>query len=85
MRQYVNGKLDIEFDLSGDMDSVDEVFRIGQAQTSLTAMLGVIDEVAVYSRALTEEEVKLDMEKGIFAAVSSAGKLATTWASIKKM
>ena len=83
VRQYVDGELDIEFDLSGDMDSVEEVFRIGQAQTGLETMMGVIDEVAVYSRALAEDEIKEDMEKGILAAVNSTGKLATTWASIK--
>ena len=84
VRQYVNGELDIEFGLSGDMDSVEEVFRIGQAQTSLTAMIGTIDEVAVYSRALTEDEIQEDMEKGILATVNSTGKLAATWASIKR-
>jgi len=84
VRQYVDGELDIEFGLSGDMDSVEIVFRIGQAQTSLTAMIGTIDEVAVYSRALTENEIKEDMEKGILAAVDSTGKLATTWAGIKR-
>jgi len=50
VRQYVDGELDVEFDLSGEMGSVaGEVFRIGQAQTGLESMIGIIDEVAVYN------------------------------------
>jgi hypothetical protein len=30
-----------------------------------------------------EEEIKLDMSKGVLFAVSPAGKLTTTWAFIK--
>lgn len=47
---------------------------------------GTIDEVAIFNRALTEEEIKKLMEEGVkaFAVVSSKGKLATTWGSIKK-
>lgn len=83
--QYVDGELDVEFDLSGDIDSVDAVFRIGQAQTGLESIIGLVDEVAVYSRALTQDEIKLDMEVGVIpAAVSSADKLATIWANIKR-
>jgi len=47
---------------------------------------GAIDEVAIFNRALTAEEIKKLMEEGVkaFAAVTSKGKLATTWALIKK-
>jgi len=45
---------------------------------------GIIDEVAVYNRALTEDEINQDKDNGVMsAAVSPAGKLVTTWASIK--
>ena len=44
---------------------------------------GVIDEAALYNRVLTEEEIKIDMNNGILYAVSSAGRLATTWAFLK--
>jgi hypothetical protein len=82
--QYVDGEIDSEFDLSGAIGSVPQVFRIGQAQTGLESMFGIIDEVAVYSRALTEDEVRTDMELGVIpAAVSPHGSLATTWAAIR--
>ncbi len=62
---------------------LDEVFRIGQAQTGLTSMIGTMDEVAVYKRALSAEEVQSDMEKGVISAVSPQDSLATTWGNIR--
>jgi len=82
--QYVDGKVDIQFDQSGKIGSIDQPFRVGQAQTSLTSMFGIIDEVAVYKRALTEAEIKQDMTKGVIAPVSPAGKLASLWGYVKK-
>ena len=43
---------------------------------------GIIDEVMVWDRALTEAEIKQSMDN-IAAAVDPADKLATTWASVK--
>lgn len=46
---------------------------------------GVIDEVAIYSRVLTQGEIRQSME-GIFdisAAAESYGKLTTSWGDIK--
>ncbi len=81
--QYVDGELDIKFSIGGKAGSVKEPFRIGQAQTGLTSMLGIMDEVAVYKRALTAQEIKTDMEKGIIAPVSPAGSLVSVWGKIK--
>lgn len=82
--QYVDGEVDIDFDKGGPIASTPEVFRIGQAQTGLTSMIGLIDEVAVYSRALSQAEIAADMSLGVVpAAVSSAGKLAITWATLR--
>lgn len=80
--QYVDGELDIDFPLSGAINSVAEVFSVGQAQTSLTPMHGTIDEVTVYNRALTQKEIQEDMN-GVLLAVSPSGKLTTTWAAVK--
>lgn len=84
VRQYVDGNLDVEFDLSGEMDSVDQVFRVGQAQTGLESMVGIIDEVAVYNRALSEEEILQDMNQGVKAPISPKGSLAFRWGDIKR-
>lgn len=46
---------------------------------------GIIDEVAVYKRALTQNEIKQTMENGVIPiAVDSKGNLVTTWGSVKK-
>jgi len=45
---------------------------------------GIIDEVLIYSKALTEDEIGNDMNASpVVAAVAYSGKLATTWADIK--
>ena len=43
---------------------------------------GVLDEARICNVALTEEQLKSDYEGG-YTAVSSPGKLSTTWAKIK--
>ncbi len=44
---------------------------------------GIIDEVMVWDRALSEDEIELSMNPGA-AAVDAIGKLTTTWARVKK-
>lgn len=44
---------------------------------------GFIDEFAFYTRALSEDEINADMNKGVLFAVDPAEKLSTTWANIK--
>ena len=84
IRQYIDGKLDVEFKPpAGKINSIEVVFRIGKAQTGLPGMVGLVDEVAIYNRALTAEEINQDMENGVFFAVSPKDKLATTWGKLK--
>ena len=47
---------------------------------------GIIDEVVIYSKALTEAEVKASMELGVEGAlaVEAENKLTTTWGKIKR-
>lgn len=46
----------------------------------------IIDEVVIYSKALTEEEVKASMELGVAGvlAVEAKSKLAVTWGQLKE-
>jgi len=83
LKQYVDGSLDIEMAVPGAIDSIEEVLRIGNAQTGLAGMIGRVDEVAIYNRALSENEIKQDMSKGVVYPVSPAGNLATAWGKIK--
>ncbi len=83
IRQYIDGELDVEFGPAGEINSIEVVFRIGKAQTGLAGMVGLVDEVAIYNRALTADEINQDMENGVFFAVSPKDKLATTWGKLK--
>ena len=94
MRIYVNGELEEDATPnqapSGAINpaSQDGIF-IGKdyGVDSPNWFGGTIDEVAIYNRALTEEQVK-DLYQGEIkrkiVAVEPAGKLTTTWASIRK-
>lgn len=44
---------------------------------------GIIDEVRIYNRALTDEEIEQNMKATKGLAVSPAGKLALTWGGVK--
>lgn len=48
---------------------------------------GIIDEVVIYNRAITEDEVAQLFKASLsnLLAVGSAGKLSTTWGEIKEM
>ena len=45
-------------------------------------LTGIMDEVGVWDRVLTQADVKANMERGF--AVSPEGRLATVWGDIKK-
>lgn len=57
---------------------------IGRRSTAVeTFFKGMIDEVAIYNRALTAEEVKSATTGVVPAAVEPVGKLAATWGAMK--
>ena len=81
---YINGKLDSEGrqDGSGINLNSEETLKIGAQITGTPRyFIGLVDEVAVYGRVLTENEIKIDMEG--MASVQPSGKLSTTWAETK--
>ncbi|MEE2908934.1 MAG: LamG domain-containing protein [Candidatus Poribacteria bacterium] len=85
IKQYVNGKLDASLKIPGrEITSQKVELHIGKAQTGLPGIVGRIDEVAIYDRALTTDEIKSDMQKGVFFVVESREKLATKWATLKR-
>ena len=57
---------------------------IGSWSTSGQKFNGVIDEVQVWDRALTEDEILQSMQDLIAGvAVNASGKLTTTWSYLK--
>lgn len=47
-------------------------------------LIGAMDEVRIYDRALTAEEVEQNFEAKGLASVSSKGKLSIAWGAIKE-
>jgi hypothetical protein len=88
---YVDAKQDeIGSPASQIVDTEEEVdVTIGAAMQPNVAGVkryffdGMIDEVRIYSRALTQTEIEKIMKREDMA-VSSFGRLITTWASIRK-
>ena len=66
-------------------DLADSIVYIGtgEAPGTWTVEDAVIDEVMIWDKALTEDEVN-EMMLGDVMAVSYGGKLTTTWADIKQ-
>ena len=67
------------------VDPIDGSFMVGARHPGQEFFKGIIDEVAIYSRILTLDEIKRDMEAVGGAAVSANDKLTSTWGSIKRM
>ena len=82
-RCYIDGELAQEWGYAGTMPENEASVTIGRRSIGGgTLFNGMIDEVAIFNRALTADEVQEAMA-GIETAVEPAGKSATTWASIK--
>ena len=87
VRIYVDGKERGSMDHEGNILAGEGPITIGDNDFGIVSnfhFVGVIDEVAVYNRALNQSEIEKKMAQGhIAAAVKSEGKLATTWGDIK--
>ena len=80
MQLYVDGELEKEQNYNGPMTTGGSETEIGKAGDG--GFVGIIDEVMIYSRALSADEVKQIFEaEGL--PVQPQSKLATRWAQIK--
>jgi len=64
-------------------DDIDGSIMVGARNPGQEFFRGVIDEVAIYNRVVTMDEIKRDMKAVGGAAVNVSDKLATTWGNIK--
>lgn len=86
MKVYVDGDLALEhaeaFKFTGTND---QDLRIGcsKDRANYTFTNGIIDDAAIWSRALSEDEINESMGDGLLA-VSPKNKAATTWGNIKQ-
>lgn len=81
---YLDGVAVGSLPLAGEKTVNDSDLRIGSRE-GFEFFEGLIDEVAIFTRALTEAEIKKSM-KGIesLLAVDSSSSLATTWGKLKE-
>ena len=83
---YINGEVELEQPQSGTLLNNDNPLYIGASQFWTPRFVdGLLDEVSLFSVALNQDQIRELTEVGIsdVAAVSSQGKLVTTWAQIK--
>lgn len=66
------------------VDAIDGSIMVGARHPGQEFFKGIIDEVAIYNRILTLDEIKRDMGGIGGAAVSPKSKLASAWGSIKE-
>ena len=80
MLLYVDGELETEQNYNGPMATTGSETEIGHAGDG--GFVGIIDEVMIYNKALTADEVKQIFEaEGL--PVEPHGKLATRWGQLK--
>lgn len=80
---YIDGEKDAEANSGGDarMDFGTQGMSIGANAGSNNFFNGSIDEVKMWSVALTADEIKKNMDNAL--AVDAKNKMTTTWAKIK--
>ena len=93
MRIHVNGEEVSNLDYSGDIKQGASRAGIGNKteKSARHQFLGIIDEFAVFDHALTQQEIKNIMDKGLEVAVLGkrpeavfpSNSLATTWSLLK--
>ena len=85
LKTYVDGELDRENKIPGDISIVDVPFTIGSYKGTGYLWQGQVDEVRVSNVARSQEEIKAVMSGfEAFLGVAPGDKLATRWGRIKK-
>jgi hypothetical protein len=83
-KSYLDGKEVYSFDISKKATYPGDLY-IGTRYNLNEHFAGVVDEFAIYSSDLTENEINDAMKKGVIPSlVSAKGKLTTTWGDIKQ-
>ena len=80
---YINGVLVKEGGGSTAPIPHTETLDVGWIHDLVGFFSGIIDEVAIYRRVLTAEEIRDDMDNKVSTAVAASGRVATTWANLK--
>ena len=85
VRFYVDGELEVEMD--DPSQDLTNAVPLAIGRHTGEHLVGIVDEVVLWRRPLSAEEIETSMEGDILVnllAVDAAGKLATTWAQVKR-
>ena len=82
---YFDGEEVVEGDTPGTLNANEDPWRVGQdCDRANYVFAGIIDEVRLWNRALSEDEINVFMDQGVDSlAVEAAGKLSTVWGRLK--
>ncbi|MCZ6679317.1 MAG: LamG domain-containing protein, partial [Candidatus Poribacteria bacterium] len=86
LRGYLNGQMETERQVGGDPDFNTAPVRIGRwGGARGDYMEGLIDEVAIFNKAIDEAGIGEIMNTSLaqILAVKPMGRLTVTWASMK--
>ena len=79
---YVNGKIDNKKKFEGELKHNGANFWMGARKSDGLPYFGLVDELRLYKRGLSQAEVKKNMDaEGL--TVQPAQKLALTWGKVK--
>ncbi|MCG9128360.1 LamG domain-containing protein [Candidatus Poribacteria bacterium] len=83
---YVDGKVTHEQDSNNPVAPAGTTGRIQIGTWSGEAWPGMVDEVRLWNRALSDKEMEMSMEMGMdeFLAVNPQDKLTTSWGKVKR-
>ncbi len=86
VKSYVDGKVEADAPFEGKPDVNIGPLTIGACTGMPYPVNGIIDEVALFNVALTEDDIKNIMNNGLIrtTAVTSMDKLTTAWGLLKK-
>lgn len=84
VQMYIDGKLEVEEDSGGKLDTSVSPIWIG-ARPGNVAATGLFDEVGFFTKALSKAQVNDVMDNGLegYAAVEATKKATTTWGLLK--
>ena len=81
---YLNGELDGTIGAGGNINqNEDAPVWVCKKANEAIFLDGILDELAIFDVAITEDQLKNYMEGEIKVAVEAAGKLAISWGEIK--
>ena len=81
IKVYIDGEVKKELACVGKIKVGNGKAYVGSRGGTARWVLGSLDEIKVYNRALSATEISKDMENP--TAVSPAGKLTTSWADVR--